>query len=113
MATCPKCSGNVPYLKLMRHTRWTPVVCPHCASRLHFDKRDWTKKAGSFIFLLLLLIAICLIGVWVRPSFAYVVVMALLGPTLLLKFMFDVKNIKLREKVTGELSNKPVRGDSQ
>jgi len=113
MATCPKCNGKVPYLKLMRHTWRIPVVCPHCDSRLHFDKRDWNKKAWTFILLLLLITIICLIGAWAWPSFAYVVVMALVGPTLLVKFTFDVRNIKLKEKEAGEFSNKPTKGDSQ
>jgi CXXC-20-CXXC protein len=99
MATCPKCNGTIPYLRLMKHTRWTPVKCPQCHSQLHFDKRDWLKKSGTLFLLLLLLTAICLIGAWARPSFAYVVIMALTGPILLVKFMFDVKNIKLQEAV--------------
>jgi len=98
MAICPKCSGKVPYLKLMRHTRWTPVICPHCDSRLHFDKRDWFKKGGMFVLSLLLLSAICLIGTWVRPSVAYAVVLALGGLALLVKFLFDVKEAKLQEE---------------
>jgi CXXC-20-CXXC protein len=112
MATCPKCSGKVPYLKLMRHTRRTPVICPHCNSRLQFDKQDWTKKAWTFTLLLLLLNIICLIGACAWPSYAFLVVLALLGPTLLVKFLFDVRNIKLQEKEVGELSNKPTGGNS-
>ena len=100
MATCPKCKGEVPYLKLMKHTRWTPVVCPHCDSRLHFDKPDWFKKAGTFVLLLLLLCAICLIGTWARPSLAWAAAMAVASLILLVKFLFDVKELKLREKET-------------
>jgi CXXC-20-CXXC protein len=98
MATCPKCRGTVPYLKLMRHTKWTPIICPHCDARLHFDNRDWSKRAGTFVLLLLFLCVICLIGTWKRPSMAYVFVMAILGPALLVKFLLDVKKIKLRER---------------
>ena len=112
MAICPKCNGKVPYLKLMGHTRWTPIVCPYCDSRLHFDKRDWTKKAGTFILLLLLLSIICLVGAWIMPSYAYLVVMALAGPTLIVKFSLDIRNIKLQEKQTRALSNKSTGGDS-
>jgi CXXC-20-CXXC protein len=112
MATCPKCNGEVPYLKLMRHTRWTPVVCPNCDSRLHFDKRDWTKKAGTFTLLLLLLSIICLIGAWITSSYAYLAVMVLVGPALIVKFSLDIRNIKLQEKQTRALSNKSTGGDS-
>lgn len=112
MATCPKCNGNVPYLKLMGHTRWTPIVCPHCDSRLHFDKRDWTRKAGTFALLLLLLSIICLVGVLIMSSYVYVAVMALVGPILIVKFSLDIRNIKLQEKQTRALFNKSTGSDS-
>jgi hypothetical protein len=115
MATCPKCRRTVPYLKLMRHTQWTPVICPHCDSRLHFDKRDWLKKAGTLVLLLLLLVASGFIGASARPDLAYivVVVMVVLGAALIVKFLLDARNIKLREKEIAGLSNKPSGGKVQ
>jgi len=45
-------------------------------------------------------------------SYAYLVVMALAGPTLIVKFSLDIRNIKLQEKQARALSNKSTGGDS-
>lgn len=43
MGKCPKCDDRITVWQAMKHTRWTPVVCKNCKTKLIFNKKEWFK----------------------------------------------------------------------
>ena len=108
MATCPKCEGEIAYLALLKHTPWTPVVCPQCDTRLRFDTRDCRKRVALlFLHLFLLSGGLLLVAVKLGTHTSYLVVYSVLASARLIKFGFDSSKVILRERESKGLSNQP------
>ena len=95
MAQCPICSSSISYTTLCKHSIFTPIKCPSCGARLHFETRSWIKISVpmAILFLAWPIISLCgLDASWVAP--------VLLIPmcVMLIKFMIDVPRVKLKAK---------------
>jgi hypothetical protein len=41
--SCPDCGSPWGHKLVWRHTRWTPIVCPQCKGRFHFERKRWRQ----------------------------------------------------------------------
>jgi hypothetical protein len=84
-------------MQTMNHTWWTPIICKKCNSKLNFDSISWFKITAP----LMLLAVISFIVLYATSTNILikglpVVVILLIGA--LVKFIFDLKSIKLKLK---------------
>ncbi len=95
MAQCPQCSGEIGCKQIYKHSAFTPIICGRCGAKLHFDTAAWLRLTMP---ILISLIAAPIVFVVWNHSLLYP--SALLGLTiiLLIKFIFNLRNIKLRLK---------------
>jgi hypothetical protein len=47
---------------LWRHTWWTPIVCPKCGARFHFDKKQYRRISLPLLTSITVLLAVHISG---------------------------------------------------
>lgn len=95
MAQCTQCNGDIGWKQIYKHSAFTPIICGKCGARLHFDTSAWLRI--TLPILIPLLAAPIVFIIW-RHSLLIPAILWGLTIILLVKFVFDVRNIKLRLK---------------
>ena len=90
MPTCPRCDNRIPLIHVMRHSRWTPIICKKCHSKLHFNKKEWLKMTVP-------LFAIAVSNVFIT-SFVIKTTLSILLIIFAVFFFIRLKSIKLEVK---------------
>ncbi len=97
---CPNCNKELSTKLYARHTRWSPIECPNCYRRYHFDKREWLLQ---HVPILLSVFASIVNTYWGRIVFSREEHLVISSGCLLaviifgIHFLINIKNIKLVE----------------
>jgi DNA-directed RNA polymerase subunit RPC12/RpoP len=94
ISKCPNCNAPISYWKIMRHSRFTPIKCPDCSSKLIFCKAEWYKKC----LWLIPFIALDACGIAGCKSFALMLSLLAASIAGLIIFFISLGNMKFRIK---------------
>lgn len=99
MSKCPKCGSPVSFWQMNKHTRWHPIVCRNCNSKLHFNMKEYYKQNIPMFVCALLFFMISPLKrmnlYYYKITFIVILVMFLL---LLIKNIKDFYSLKLEIK---------------
>jgi CXXC-20-CXXC protein len=96
MPKCPNCQRNVSIFQIIKHSKWSPIVCGQCNAKLHFDKKNWyTIAAPLLIVAIIKLISTDLLNIKnVFIYFAFLILMI----AALINFLIRLNNVKMKIK---------------
>jgi len=95
MANCPKCNATILITQIMIHSKWAPIVCKKCNSKLHFNKKAWRVMIFPSVVLMVLNL---LVLNFQRSNFSMQIAILVLFFVFFVKFIMDLNSIKLEIK---------------
>lgn len=96
MKKCPNCNSTISLGQIMKHSTWTPIICKNCNTKLHFNRKSWFKIVTPVIVIMSLLLLVTIFDI--KSILLYGALTFLLIYSFI-KFLFDLKSIKLEEQL--------------